>query len=71
MNDPEVSATLARAHEVWKRHRFEVLVVRPDHSFEFYERVGGHSIDHAIEAMDIGGVGAKVRVQAVGRVEVQ
>lgn len=71
MNDPKVSAALTRAHEAWKRNRFEVLVVRPDHSFEFYERIGGHSIDHAIEAMDIGGVGAKVRVQPVGQVEVQ
>lgn len=59
------------ASAAWRLRRFEVLVVRTDSSFEFYERIGGASMDHALEGMDIGGIGAKVRVQAIDLVEVQ
>ena len=63
--------TLARAHGEWRATRFEVLVIRPDRSFEFYERVGGHAIDHSIEASELGGIGARVSVKPVEKVSVQ
>ena len=49
---------------------FEVLVIRMDNTFEFYERVGGHAFDHSIEAMEIGGLGSKVCVKPLPEVQV-
>ena len=67
----QMSRTLDAAHNLWRVQRFEVLVIRPDHSFEAYDRIGGAAMDHTIEAMELGGIGARVSVKPVGTVELQ
>ena len=49
---------------------FEVAVVRPDGSTQTLQRRGGSSIDHAQEAMELGGLGAVVRVRLVDQLQV-
>lgn len=47
--------------------RFTVSITRPNGMVSTYQRIGGCSVDHAIEAQAIVGVvGGKVKVQAHG-----
>lgn len=49
---------------------YEVAVVRPDGTTHTLQRRGGSSIDHAQEAMELGGLGAVVRVRRVDQLQV-
>ncbi len=45
--------------------RFDVSITRPDGSSDRYQRIGGTSIDHTQEAIDLAGAGGVIRVLAI------
>lgn len=61
----DVRNLLARAFGIAQARRFEITVTPPQGEPIRLYRNGGTSVDHALEGMEIGGIGSKVKVQRV------
>ena len=61
---PQADA-LIRAHAEANLKRFSIDIVRADGTTEHADRIGGTSIEHSIDGMELAGLGGVVRVSEI------